>query len=80
MLEIKVRTEEDGHRYAELTCEGETEEVLIDTVYAAATVIDYMVQGDYVQATAAEIVEDFARDLQNVLNEEAERRLEEAEG
>ena len=80
MLEIKVRTEEDGHRYAERTCEGETEEVLIDTVYAAATVIDYMVQGDYVHATAAEIVEDFARDLQNVLNEEAERRLEEAEG
>lgn len=80
MLEIKVRTEEDGHRYAELTCEGETEEVLIDTVCAAATVIDYMVQGDYVQATTAEIIEDFARDLQNVLNEEAERRLEEAEG
>lgn len=79
MLEIKVRTEKDGHRYAELSCEGETEEVLIDTVYAAAAVIDYMVQGDYVQATAAEIIEDFARDLQNVLNEEAERRLEEAD-
>lgn len=80
MLEIKVRTEEDGRRFTELTCEGETEEVLIDTVYAAAAVIDYMVQGDYVQATTAEIIEDFALDLQNVLNEEAERRLEEAEG
>lgn len=80
MLEIKVRTEEDGSRFTELTCEGETEEVLTDTVCAAAAVIDYMVQGNYVQATTAEILEAFGRNLQNVLNDEAERRLEEAEG
>ncbi|MBR1407386.1 MAG: hypothetical protein IJ573_00625 [Clostridia bacterium] len=76
MLEIKVRTEEDGSRTTEFSCEGETEDVMIDTVYAAATVIDYMIRGDYLQASMLETVEDFCKDLQNVLNEEAERRQE----
>ena len=76
MLEIKVRSEEDGSRTTEFSCEGETEDVLVDTVYAAAAVLDYMISGDYLNASMMETVETFCHDLQNILNEEAERRLE----